>query len=206
MESGLVWAHQQQYCPGGQGGSWSLAVLRWRAGARDGAEIKEAFLRRLEAGHRVANDPLLTNLVEEMGLFSCRGCSLKCKQIPMVLYTVLGGAGWSREPPGNLQHKPQSRQKVQEERQVGGRRLWGRGKPRPTARGLQMPLAETALGMGRGSPGGQIRPRPTLAQPFLQVTGYLTDLQFLHLDCRLAAKEPAGRIPALPFSMHAPEA
>lgn len=107
------------------------------------------------------------------GLFSCRGRSLKCKQIPMALYTVIGGAGWSRELLGNLQHKPQGRQKVQEERQVGGRRLWGRGKPRPTARGLQMPLAETALGMGRGSPRGQISPRPTSAQPFLQVAGLL---------------------------------
>lgn len=57
--------------PGGQGGSWCLAVLRWQAGARDGAEIKEASLRWLEAGYRAAHDPP-TNLVEEMGLFSFR--------------------------------------------------------------------------------------------------------------------------------------
>ena len=56
---------------------------------------------------------------------------------------------------------------------MGGRRLWGRAEPRPTARGLQMPLAETALGMGYGSPGGQISPRPTSAQLFHHVTGLL---------------------------------
>ena len=43
---------RQQYCPSGQGGSGCPAVLRWRAGARDGAEIKEASLRWLEAGYR----------------------------------------------------------------------------------------------------------------------------------------------------------
>ena len=69
----MVWAHQrdaggsgevawepgrsrQQYCPSGQGGSGCPAVLRWRAGARDGAEIKEASLRWLEAGYRAAHD------------------------------------------------------------------------------------------------------------------------------------------------------
>ena len=34
--------------------------------------------------------PLPRNLVEEMGLFSCRGRSLKCRQIPGALHGAWG--------------------------------------------------------------------------------------------------------------------